>query len=458
MSNVIDLTKRISHKIGIDRAIAFTVVAKVIQAGGGIVTLLFVAKCLSKVEQGYYYTFGSILAIQVFFELGLSNIITQFVAHETASLTWENRSRFSGSSESSSRLSSLLRFSIKWFAIIGLLLVFGLLGAGYYFFNSYGKNDGIVEWQIPWVILSITTSLSLMVSPILAFLEGLGRVKEVAKIRMAQQMVQLAFVLLFFSVGFKLFSSPLAAILAFAIVPLWIVLSEKRKLLIFIWNKLDQWHVNYSIEIFPFQWKIALSWISGYFVFQLFNPVLFVTEGPVTAGQMGMTLAILNAILMLSLSWVSTKVPMFSSLIAKKEYVYLDSIFNKTLVQSAVLNFFALSIFFILIFMVRYFDLKINEKPFGDRFLPYLPMLFMMVTIILNHIIAAWATYLRCHKKEPMLIQSMVIGILCTFSTLFFGKHFGVFGMTLGYLVVTFIGFVWTFFIFRNKKREWHNE
>ena len=455
---MIDLTRKISKKIGVDGAIAFTVAARVIQAGGGVVTLLFVAKSLSKVEQGYYYTFGSILAIQVFFELGLSNIITQFVAHETASLTWKDRISFTGPVESSSRLSSLLRFSINWFAIIGLLLVFGLLIAGYCFFNAYGKNDDVVEWQIPWIILSITTSLSLIVSPILAFLEGLGRVKEVAKIRMAQQMVQLTFVLIFFSLGLKLFSSPLAATLAFAIVPLWIVISEKRKLLVFIWNKLDQWHVNYRVEIFPFQWKIALSWISGYFVFQLFNPVLFATEGPVVAGQMGMTLAILNAILMFSLSWVSTKVPLFSGFIAKKEYARLDSLFNKTLIQSTALNFFALSVFFILIFMVRYFDLQINGKSFGNRFLPYSAMLFMIVPILLNHMIASWATYLRCHKKEPMLIQSLVIGILCTFSTIFLGKHFGVFGMTLGYLLVTFIGFVWTLFIFKSKKREWHNE
>ena len=34
----------------------------------------------------------------------------------------------------------------------------------------------------------------------------------------------------------------------------------------------------------------------GYFIFQLFNPVLFATEGAVVAGQMGMTLAALNGI------------------------------------------------------------------------------------------------------------------------------------------------------------------
>lgn len=65
---MIDLIKSISKKIGIDAAIAYTILARIIQAGGGVITLLFVARYLTKVEQGYYYTFGSILAIHFFME------------------------------------------------------------------------------------------------------------------------------------------------------------------------------------------------------------------------------------------------------------------------------------------------------------------------------------------------------------------------------------------------------
>lgn len=455
---MINLIKKVLSKIGIDKAIAFTVLSRVIQAVGGIITLLFVAKSLTKVEQGYYYTFGSILAIQIFFELGLSNIITQFVAHENAHLVWSNKIRFSGSDESSSRLASLLRFTVKWFVVISVILFFCLLIAGYVFFSEYGKDDVDVNWYIPWVILSVTTSLSLMVSPILAFFEGLGRVKEVAKIRMTQQSAQLTFVLIFFSLGLKLFSSPLAAILSFSIVPLWILISEKKKILIFIWNKLDKWHVNYRKEIFPFQWKIALSWISGYFIFQLFNPVLFATEGAIIAGQMGMTLTVLNSIMALAFSWMTTKVPVFSRLIAQKDYTQLDILFNKTLMQSALLNALALVVLFGAIYALRYFDIKIGSNKFGDSFLSYLPMFFMMITIFLNHFVASWATYLRCHKKEPMLMQSVTIGILCSISTFTLGNYFGVIGITLGYLALTVMGFIWTYFIFLTKKKEWHNE
>ena len=95
-------------------------------------------------------------------------------------------------------------------------------------------------------------------------------------------------------------------------------------------SQTDTEKVNYKIEIFPMQWKIAISWVGGYFIFQLFNPVLFATEGPIVAGQMGMTLSILNAVLALSYAWVSTKVPVFSGFIARREFFKLDKLFNST--------------------------------------------------------------------------------------------------------------------------------
>ena len=453
---MLNLIKNGLFKIGIDEAIALTVLSRVIQAAGGVITLIFVAKSLTKVEQGYYYTFGSILAIQIFFELGLSNIITQFVAHENAFLVWNNKTCFSGSDESSSRLASLLRFTVKWFAVISILLLFGLLLVGYVFFSKYGNGDVEVNWNIPWVILSITTSLSLLVSPILAFFEGLGRVKEVAKIRIIQQVLQLSFALTLFSLDFKLFSVPVSTIFSFSIVLFWILFGKNRELLAFIWNKIGDKHVNYRLEIFPYQWKIALSWVSGYFIFQLFNPVLFATEGAIVAGQMGMTLTVLNSIMALAFSWISTKVPAFSGLIAKKDYSQLDTLFNKTLIQSAVMNGFALLVLFGVVFSLRHFEIKIGGQNFGDRFLPYLPMLFMMIPIFLNHYVASWATYLRCHKKEPMLVQSVVMGLLCSLSTILFGYYFGVIGITTGYLILNITGFIWTYFTYIKKKNEWH--
>jgi hypothetical protein len=44
---VIHIIKNLSKKIGIDGAIVFTILSRVIQAGGGLITLVFIAKCLT---------------------------------------------------------------------------------------------------------------------------------------------------------------------------------------------------------------------------------------------------------------------------------------------------------------------------------------------------------------------------------------------------------------------------
>jgi hypothetical protein len=106
---------------------------------------------------------------------------------------------------------------------------------------------------------------------------------------------------------------------------------------------------------------------------------------------------------------------------------------------------------------MRYFNIKINGKNFADRFLSFAPMIYMIIPTILNHIVGSWATYLRCHKKEPMLIQSLIIGVLCSLSTVLLGNLYGVIGITMGYMVITIISFIWTYFTFSAKKREWHN-
>jgi O-antigen/teichoic acid export membrane protein len=450
-----DLIKSIASKIGIDKAIVFTASSSIFGAFGSIISVILVVKCLSSVEQGFYYTFGSIVAIQIFFELGLNGIITQYVAHEASNLQWENTSSLNGETKYLSRLSSLLHFSVKWYLSFAVLLVISLMVIGTVFFTRYDTTNGAVSWFVPWIILAIGTSCNLIISPILAFLIGLGKVKEIAKIQLIQQVFRLSFVWVSLIFGAKMFVLGISSFIG-ALVVIIIISARYLKLLKNIWATIIVEKVNYRKEIFPYQWKIALSWISGYFIFQLFNPVLFATEGPVVAGQMGMTLAALNGILSLSLGWMTTKIPLFSGLIAQKEFNRLDNVFTRTLKQSALINIAALLLLAFFIFIIRYYNLELSGKALGNRFLTYIPMTLMMVPIFLNQLIASWATYLRCHKKEPFLVFSISGGIACSLSTILLGKYFGVIGITLGYCLITICLVPWAYFIFKTKRAEWH--
>jgi len=258
------------------------------------------------------------------------------------------------------------------------------------------------------------------------------------------------FLLLVF--GAKLFASPISALISFSISVLLIFFKFGKKLLKNIWLSIGQWKVDYKKEIFPYQWRIALSWISGYLMFQLFNPVIFATEGAKVAGQMGMTLAVLNGVLSVALSWVSTKIPTFAELIAKKKYTVLDSIFYKTVIQASAACFFCLMIFVLGIFVLQYYNIPIVE-----RFLPLHLVVLLSICTFVTQLINALATYLRCHKKEPFLIYSIVMGLLIGGSIFALGNLYGINGIITGYAVLTIIvSLAWAIYIFISKKKSWH--
>ena len=445
--------KRNANKIGIDATIAFTLFTRIIQAAGGIGSILLIAKYLTADEQGYYYTFASIIAIQVFFELGLSGIITQYAAHEFAYLTWDASNNLLGEETYKSRLSSLLRFCVKWFGIIAVALFFILIITGFYFFSTYSKAKTVPDWQLPWILLSLATVLNLFIDPVLAFFDGVGQIKEMSKIRFAQKGINVILLYLLLFLNFKLYASVIATLASVSCIFIILILTDNIKKINTIWHHLSIWKVSYVQEILPYQWRIALSWISGYFIFQLFNPVLFATEGPKVAGQMGMSLQILNGIAGLSMSWIITKIPLYSSLIAQKKFEELDNTFKKTLKNQMFVNILMIGGFYVIYLIIHFFKLK-----FADRFLSPLPLFMLCLVTIINQMIFSWATYLRCHKQEPFLINSIVGGVLCGLSTIFLGKYFGLFGIVGGYSCLTiFMGLPWSYYIFKTKKAQWHN-
>lgn len=446
-----------TQKLGIDKAILYTILGKGLQISTAAFTVLFIAKYLSPNEQGYYYTFGSIVAIQVFFELGLTSIITQFVAHEASHLQIINGTELQGEEKYKSRLSSLLRFCTKWYIVFAFLLLVALIVIGYFFFTKYGNSHDIT-WKLPWVLLVIGTAFNLFISPIISFIEGLGKVKEVAQIRLVQQILHPIIVWGGLALGSKLFVSGADAILRVVVVGIIILKSPFYKLLRNIWNYLNVEKVSYKSEIFPYQWRIALSWISGYFIFQLFNPVLFATEGAKIAGQMGMTMAALNGVQALSQSWINTKVPRFSGLIAKKDYSTLDNLFRRTMKQMMFVGTSMLILFVITIGIIQSFHITFFGMDLGARFLPIFPLFLMAWSVFTMLPISCWATYLRCHKKEPLLLNSIVVGILCCLSTLIIGNLYGLIGITISFSLLRFISLTWIYSIYKTKKEQWHDD
>lgn len=447
----------ITQKIGVDKAIFYTLAGRGLQMATSVFTVLFIVKFLSLEVQGYYYTFGSIVAIQVFFELGLTTIITQFVAHEVSHIKLE-QDNIKENDYYKSRLSSLLHICAKWYCIIsfGLLVILSL--AGFYFFSRYNHGQNEISWQTPWALLSMGTVMNFLVTPLIAFIEGLGKVKEVAFFRLIQMSIQPLVLWGGLWLGAGLYVLGLDSICRVLIIIILISLSPIKKTLTSIWNEKITDKISYKNEIFPYQWRIAVSWISGYFIFQLFNPVLFATEGPKVAGQMGMTMQALNALQALTLAWINTKIPRLSGYIALRNYADLDKLFVATFKQVISVGFLVLLVFVLVIGYFQEFNIKIIAMDIGNRFLPIIPLMLMAWSVFTMFPINCWAIYLRSHKKEPLMCNSLVMGILCCISTITFGELYGLYGITISFAVLRIISLIWVHWVYKKKKKQWHIE
>lgn len=453
-SKNIGLIKRLATNLGVDRAITYTIFSKGLQALGGVFSIFFIAFTLNESEQGYYYTFLSLIGIQLFFELGISSIIVQFVAHEAAYLSGIDDLKISGDVKFVSRISSILHFCLKYFSIIALILFLVLEFGGILFFTSFNSDPGQIQWKGSWTLMAISTSLLFIANPLLSFFEGLGKVEDVAKYRLIQQTVYLSVLVLSLLSGAKLWSLGIATSFSFAVLLIAVLNTDNRRLIAMIYLNLDIWRVNYLKEVFPYQWKIALSWISGYLIFQLFNPILFATEGPITAGKMGMTLVAINGISSISMSWIHTKIPLMSTYISKANYVELDILFNKTVSQLTRVNIFLLTLFLLFVFGVDFFNIGISQ-----RFLDIELIFILGIASYMNQYIFAWAAYLRSHKQEPFLQNSIFTGLL-TGSIIFLSAYFfGIDAVVYGYSsVILFIALPWAYYIFHKKRIEWHDK
>src|SRR5581483_3090853 len=438
------------HVLGLDRAIAFSVLARFWSSAAGLVTVALIARFLSPAEQGYYYTFGSLVALQILFELGFSFVILQLASHERAELSISSDYQITGNPVAHARLASVIQKSVRWYSVAALFMATTLLPAGFYFFSTHQHSGELVHWQLPWCFSALMAALNFQLDPLLSFLEGCGYVPEIARLRFLQSVTGSLLAWVALTTHHGLFA-PSMLLLGMASASLvWLL--RKRKLLLELLRHDSGTHrIVWSEEVWPFQWRIAVSWFCGYFLFWIFNPVLFAFRGPVEARQIGMSLSLANAIQAVAVSWVSTKSAPFGTLIARKAYHQLDQKFFQALKQSSTVSIAgALCAWLGCVFLnVRHFR-------FANRLLDPIALGILLLYMLVNVVISAQAYYLRAHKQEVLFTNSVVGDIAVTTCTFLFARHYGAIGIVVSCCVLNLFGLVWSTHKFLKYRELWH--
>lgn len=420
---------------GVNRAIGYGVLGRMWSALAGPLTILLIATRFSKVEQGFYYTFSSILALQVFFELGLLTVLAQFAAHEFAFLSWGKQGEVTGNEFHRDRFLDLLGKGVKWYSISAVLLMVALIPAGILFFSQRAAEASAFSWKLPWALAVVGVGCNLLLIPFYAVITGSGDVASINRREMLGGMTGSILGWLIIACGGGLYA--ISAVTSGTILVGVLYLYKSKPRLVqtayshAFGSFVPQNRIAWWGEVWPMQWKIALSWVSGYFIFQLFTPVLFKFHGPVVAGQMGMTLTLANGLLGISLTWLHSRLPEFGKLIAVSKWEELNKHFKRAMIQCLSVS---LAIFTVAIISIYFLQ---KYTTIGIRFLTIWQVFILLLTASSNIVVNGLASYMRAHKQEPMLTISVVNAVLISTSTLVFGVLYSSAGIVISNFLIT---------------------
>jgi hypothetical protein len=298
------------------------------------------------------------------------------------------------------------------------------------------------NWLPVWCFVVAFTAVNLFLSPQLAIVEATGHIGQVARLRLIQSIL-----------GYGIFW-----ILLLSGAGLWVVAVVPGVSALSTWGWLNLrgdnlWHktaltplipFSWRKDVFPLQWRLAVSWISGYFIFNLFTPIIFFYHGSKEAGRFGMSMAIFNAVTTLGISWITAKAPLFAMHISRNEFTELNRTFRGVLVRS--ISFTILLSAVILVMVAVATDL---EWPIAKRITEFYTLVAIAVSAILNVIVFAYASYMRAHLEEPMAPLSVVAALLTIAVVFLTAKSSLVLMMALNASIITFISLPWTLILFR---------
>ena len=418
--------------LGMDGAVGYTFLARAASIVGSIGTVLLIVRFLSPVEQGYYYTLLSLVALQIVFELGFAFVVQQLAAHECVHLKLHSDGSVSGDNRAHARLASTLQLTVRWYTVASVTMGLILAPLGMLFFARHGASEAPqVAWQWPWLLAVAAAMGGLWCQPFYSFLDGCGQIRAVAALRLRQAVAGMALAWAAMLLHHGLYS-PALVLAGQLVVGLSFLAARRRLLAGLLRYPAREAAICWSREVWPFQWRIAVSWMCSYFTVQVFIPILFALRGPVEAGQIGMSLSITGYMTSLVLPWITTRATPFGRMIAQRQFQGLDRLFLRTLGQ-------ALAIFSIIALGagLGVALLTVVSPRLSSRMVS--PQLFALLLLAAgaNCVVQSLATFLRSFKREPFLQQSLAVAALTLTLAVLTAPRWGTIGVAFSYLVAT---------------------
>ena len=214
-------------------------------------------------------------------------------------------------------------------------------------------------------------------------------------------------------------------------------------------ERADNIGLSWRNDIWPYQWRIAISSCAGYFMFNMFNPIIFRSFGAGEAGRFGLTWGLLLSVSSVANAWNATKVQRYCSLINLNERSSLNNEWRRNSILSFIICFLGVAG---LLASIKLAEIYRPEN--AARALGFVQVLYLIPAILIYNVVNSFAYYLRAHRREPFMNYSVITAIVVVAIALL-APHLGIALFLVGVSLGAFITFPYACWIFRINFKMW---
>lgn len=399
-------------------------------ASGGVALLAIAwlaARRLTTPELGFFFAYLSFGALMQLGDFGLSYATLQ----AAGALAGSGRGH---------ELASLERRVVKWNLLATAMAAVVVTLLGWATFSSQ-QSLAAVAWRSPWLSYVAAVVANQLTMPRISLREGGGRIEEMWTLRLAQELAGGAACLIALHAGAALYSLAAYAGTRAVVAASWLTFGDPMRR--------DAAAGQYTIErwmaeVWPFQWKIALSGLSGFLIFRSFSPIVLLEKGPVAAGQFGLAISFMNLLIAVTTAWPLSQAAHYAALNASGGHTELRRSFPAMLWASSAFSVFGTAALIAAIAEARALGISVALR------LPDMTTTaFILATAIIHHVVACFAVFLRAEGREPLLIAS-VAGSIGTVAIIWATAHAGSLrDVAVANFLCTMVGIPVVLFLFR---------
>jgi len=384
--------------------IGFALLARGVQGATMLAAALCVAWRLSIEEQGLFFVFMSLGALLQLCDFGLSYAALQTASHFRVA---DENARFGSFRTKANQINStVLSAAAISIGVLGALIVSARPDAG----------RAELSWAGPWIGFIAAVFIAQLVNLEVVLIEGSRSAVVAWRLRLVQEVLG----------GCAFIAALLGGVGLWSLCVYWVV----RLAIAAWWLRRDGIRFpppenvggapfDWRRDVWPFQWRIGLSGLSGFLIFQAFNPIVLIEQGASVAGKFGMSLAMMNMLLLVTTVWPLSQVSRYVGLIAQRKFREAQRAFWRMLAGSSA--FAALLVFGLLLAL---WWMSEKEISLASRLADLTTTSALLIAAVVHHVVICFAVLLRAERREPLLLAS-VFGSLFTVLAVWFAARYG---------------------------------